>query len=225
MGWNRRSAGPAQIRSGAANVDIGTNGSADTRRHVRIRGRNCVTRASHKPSDPMALSARSGESPLDRDLNAYMAGDGFERDFKPTGKVRGIGSDLHGGKYRSTECAGSDPDSGKPLRIWLAKPDFEAGFHAAAYMGSGVVALPKANVQRLVTRMEGEGVVFEASYVMRKPQRFSGAGYKNFQRDDGGLRQRCDAAMRPRMHGQARIHSSMPRCTRSARRMSLASAT
>ena len=126
------------------------------------------------------MSVRSGESPLGRDLNAFMAGDWFENDFKPTGKVRDIGSDLRGGKYRSTEYAGTNPETGKPLRIWLATPDFEVAFYAAAYMGTGVVALPKANVQRLVTRMEGEGAVFEISYVMRKSQRFSGAGYKDF---------------------------------------------
>ena len=128
----------------------------------------------------VAMSARSGESPLGRDLNAYIAGDWFESDFKPTGKIRDIGSDLRGGKYRSTEYAGTNPESGKPLRIWLATPDFEVAFYAATYMGIGVVALPKANVQRLVTRMEGEGAVFEISYVMRKSQRFSGAGYKDF---------------------------------------------
>ena len=128
----------------------------------------------------VAMSVRSGESPLGRDLNAFMAGDWFENDFKPTGKVRDIGSDLRGGKYRSTEYAGTNPETGKPLRIWLATPDFEVAFYAAAYMGTGVVALPKANVQRLVTRMEGEGAVFEISYVMRKSQRFSGAGYKDF---------------------------------------------
>ena len=128
----------------------------------------------------VAMSARSGESPLGRDLNAYIAGDWFERDFKPTGKVRDIGSDLRGGKYRSTEYSGTDPESGKPLRLWLATPDFDVAFYAASYMGTGVVALPKANVQRLVTRMEGEGAVFEISYVMRKSQRFSGAGYKDF---------------------------------------------
>ena len=94
--------------------------------------------------------------------------------------MRDIGSDLRGGKYRSTEYAGTNPETGKPLRIWLATPDFEVAFYAAAYMGTGVVALPKANVQRLVTRMEGEGAVFEISYVMRKSQRFSGAGYKDF---------------------------------------------
>ena len=128
----------------------------------------------------VAMSVRSGESPLGRDLNAFFAGDWFENDFKPTGKVRDIGSDLRGGKYRSTEYAGTNPETGKPLRIWLATPDFEVAFYAAAYMGTGVVALPKANVQRLVTRMEGEGAVFEISYVMRKSQRFSGAGYKDF---------------------------------------------
>ena len=128
----------------------------------------------------VAMSVRSGESPLGRDLNAFMAGDWFENDFKPTGKVRDIGSDLRGGKYRSTEYAGTNPETGKPLRIWLATPDFEVAFYAAADMGTGVVALPKANVQRLVTRMEGEGAVFEISYVMRKSQRFSGAGYKDF---------------------------------------------
>ena len=128
----------------------------------------------------VAMSVRSGESPLGRDLNAFFAGDWFENDFKPTGKMRDIGSDLRGGKYRSTEYAGTNPENGKPLRIWLATPDFEVAFYAAAYMGTGVVALPKANVQRLVTRMEGEGAVFEISYVMRKSQRFSGAGYKDF---------------------------------------------
>lgn len=127
----------------------------------------------------VAMSARSGESPLGRDLNAYMAGDWFESDFKPTGKVRDIGSDLRGGKYRSKEYAGTNPENGKPLRIWLATPDFDVAFYAATYMGTGVVALPKANVQRLVTRMEGEGAVFEISYVMRKSQRFSATGYKD----------------------------------------------
>ena len=49
-------------------------------------------------------------------------------------------------------------------------------------MGLGIVPLPKAGVQKLVTRMEGAGATFELSYVMRRRQAFSGAGYKDMSR-------------------------------------------
>lgn len=131
---------------------------------------------------PVAMSVRSGESPIGRDFGAFEAGDWFEDSFKPTGKVRDIGRNLSNAPYRSVEYAGVDPESGTPLKVWLAAPDFEVDFYAVSYMGIGVVPLPKAGVQKLVTRMEGAGATFELSYVMRKRQSFSGTRYKDMSK-------------------------------------------
>ena len=128
---------------------------------------------------PVAMSVRSGESPIGRDFEAFAAGDWFEDSFKPTGNVRDIGRNLSNAPYRSVEYAGVDPESGTPLKVWLATPDFDVGFYAVSYMGVGIVPLPKAGVQKLVTRTEGAGATFELSYVMRKPQTFDGARYKD----------------------------------------------
>lgn len=127
----------------------------------------------------IATAQRSGEGAIGSDFAAYAAGDWFESQFRPTGKVREIGTNLAGKPYRSTEYVGIEPETGKQMRLWLADPDFDVGFYTASHMGLGVVALPKANVQKLVTRMEGQGAVFELSYVMRKPQSFNGGGYRD----------------------------------------------
>ena len=127
----------------------------------------------------VAMTLRAGEGAVGRDLDAYMSGDWFESSFKPTGQVRDIGMDLSNKPYRSVEYSGIDPESGTPLKLWLAKPDFEVDFYGASYMGVGIVPLPKADVQKLVTRMEGAGAVFELSYVMRKRKTFSGASYQD----------------------------------------------
>ena len=122
-----------------------------------------------------------------RDFEAFAAGDWFESSFKPTGKVRDIGMSLSNRGYRSAEYAGIEPESGTPMKLWLADPDFEVDFYAASYMGLGIVPLPKAGVQKLVTRMEGAGATFELSYVMRRRQAFSGAGYKDMSRYMPGM--------------------------------------
>ena len=128
---------------------------------------------------PLAMSVLSGESPIGRDFEAFAAGDWFEDSFKPTGNVRDIGRNLSNAPYRSVEYAGVDPESGTPLKVGLATPDFDVGFYAVSWMGLGIVPLPKAGVQKLVTRTEGAGATFELSYVMRKPQTFDGARYKD----------------------------------------------
>ncbi len=135
--------------------------------------------ATGREAGPIAMRLHSGEGAVGRDFEALAAGDWFESTFKPTGQVRDIGMSLSNRGYRSTEYAGIEPESGTPLKLWLADPDFEVDFYAASYMGLGIVPLPKAGVQKLVTRMEGAGATFELSYVMRKRQTFSGAGYKD----------------------------------------------
>ena len=127
----------------------------------------------------VAMTLHKQGGGLGRDFGAFEGGDFFEDNFKRTGKVRDIGRNLSNKPYRSVEYAGIAPDSGKPMTVWLATPDFEVDFYAASYMGIGVVPLPKAGVQKLVTRMEGEGATFELRYVMRKRQTFSGAGYQD----------------------------------------------
>ena len=134
------------------------------------------------PSGTQAGMGASG-----RDFEAFAAGDWFESSFKPTGKVRDIGMSLSNRGYRSAEYAGIEPESGTPMKLWLADPDFEVDFYAASYMGLGIVPLPKAGVQKLVTRMEGAGATFELSYVMRRRQAFSGAGYKDMSRYMPGM--------------------------------------
>lgn len=128
---------------------------------------------------PVAIKAASGQDVLGADLEVYFQATTFEDSFRKTGRVRHIGADLSGKPYASEEFTGTNPETGAPVSLWLAKPDFAVGFYAASYFGLGVVPLPKARQQRLVTRMEGEGVVFELSYVMRKSKRFSGAGYRD----------------------------------------------
>ncbi|MBW8366973.1 MAG: hypothetical protein K0M70_03840 [Arenimonas sp.] len=128
---------------------------------------------------PVSMKAASGQDALGADLEAYFQATAFEETFRKTGKVRNIGANLAGKPYRSAEYAGSNPETGTPLSVWLAVPDFDVGFYAATYYGLGVVPLPKARQQWLVTRMEGDGAVFELSYVMRKPKQFSGAGYRD----------------------------------------------
>ena len=127
----------------------------------------------------VAMTLHKEGGGLGRDFDALEGGDWFETTFKPTGKVRDIGRGLSNKPYRSVEYAGVDPNSGKPLKVWLANPDFEVDFYSVSYMGVGIVPLPKAGVQKLVTRMEGDRATFELSYVMRKQQTFSGAGYKD----------------------------------------------
>ena len=127
----------------------------------------------------VAMSATGSQGALGRDFDALAAGDWLETTFKPTGQVRGIGQSLSNRPYRSVEYAGIDPDSGTALKIWLADPDFDVDFYAATYMGVGIIPLPKAGVQKLITRMEGQGATFELSYVMRKRQSFSGAPYQD----------------------------------------------
>ena len=128
---------------------------------------------------PVAMKAASGQDALGADLEVYFQATAFEEDFRRTGRVRNIGADLSGKPYVSVEYAGTSPETGTPVSLWLAEADFEVGFYGASYFGLGVIPLPKARQQRLVTRIEGDGVVFELSYVMRKAHRFSGAGYRD----------------------------------------------
>lgn len=128
---------------------------------------------------PVAMKASGGQDALGADLAAYLDGEHFESTFRRTGKTRDIGLGLSGQPYPSEEYVGNSPETGAPMSIWLARPDFEPGFYAATYFGLGIVPLPGANRQRLVTRIEGEGVVFELSYLKRADKAFSGAGYRD----------------------------------------------
>ncbi len=128
---------------------------------------------------PVAMKAGSGQDALGADLEVYFQAVAFEEGFVKTGRVRNIGANLSGKPYVSAEYTGTHPETGTPVSLWLAEPDFEVGFYAASYYGLGVIPLPKAKQQRLVTRIEGDGAVFELSYVMRKAHRFSGAGYRD----------------------------------------------
>lgn len=126
----------------------------------------------------IAMSVNSGQTASGREHEAMLDARRFARTMKPTGQVRDIGRNLSNQPYRSTEYAGIEPDTGQPVRLWLARPDFRTRFGAATYMGLGIVTLPGEG-QRLVTRMEGGGVVMELSYISRRSQRFSGAGYRD----------------------------------------------
>lgn len=128
---------------------------------------------------PVAMKAGSGQDALGADLEVYFQATAFEEGFRKTGRKRGIGADLSGKPYASEEYTGTNPETGTPVSLWLARPDFEVGFYAASYYGLGVIPLPKARQQRLVTRIEGDGVVFELSYVMRRSTQFSGARYRD----------------------------------------------
>ena len=128
---------------------------------------------------PVAMKAASGQDALGADLEVYFQATAFEEDFRRTGRVRNIGADLSGKPYVSVEYAGTSPETGTPVSLWLAEADFEVGFYGASYFGLGVIPLPKARQQRLVTRIEGDGVVFELSYVMRRSTQFSGARYRD----------------------------------------------
>ena len=128
---------------------------------------------------PVAIQAKGGQDALGADLEAFFQASAFEEDFRKTGRVRNIGSNLAGKPYVSQEYTGINPETGTPMTLWLAAPDFHVGFYAATYFGVGVIPLPKARQQWLVTRMEGDGAVFEISYVMRRNTTFSGAGYRD----------------------------------------------
>ena len=154
---------------------------------VMTNGGDFYNYGTARETGPIAMRLQSGEGVVGRDFNAFAAGDWFETTFKPTGQVRDIGMSLSNKPYRSSEYAGIEPDSGTPMKLWLADPDFEVGFYIASYMGLGIVPMPKSGVQKLVTRMEGAGAVFELSYVMRKRQAFSGAGYKDMSRIMPGM--------------------------------------
>lgn len=127
----------------------------------------------------VAMKAGGAQDALGADLAAYFDGGYFESTFRRSGKTRNIGTGLSGQPYASEEYVGRSPDTGAPMSIWLARPDFEPGFYAATYFGLGIVPLPGANRQRLVTRVEGEGVMFELSYLKRASKAFSGAGYRD----------------------------------------------
>lgn len=113
------------------------------------------------------------------DFESFSDGQHFEEAFQPTGQRRGIGANLAGKPYDSVEYRGIDPETGDAMSLWLAVPDFEPGYYAATCWGLGVVTLPGAGQQRLVTRVEGQGAVYELSYVKREQNRFSGAGYRD----------------------------------------------
>lgn len=138
-------------------------------------------------------SAMPTGSGLGADFESFVAGQAFEEDFKPTGRRRGIGLDVSGKPYDSVEYRGISPETGEPMSLWLAKPDFEVGFYASSCWGLGVVTLPDARQQRLVTRAESPGVVFELSYVQRQRNGFSGAGYRDMSALMGGLMQALPA--------------------------------
>jgi len=124
---------------------------------------------------------------LAADFESLAAGQHFEEAFKPTGRRRGIGLDLSGKPYDSVEYRGPSPDNGETMSLWLAKPDFDVGFYASSCWALGVVTLPEARQQRLITRAEGMGTVFELSYVQRQRNGFSGAGYRDIGSLLGGL--------------------------------------
>jgi septum formation inhibitor MinC len=126
----------------------------------------------------LVMTMNTGNTSMNVDMDAWLDGSSFEETFRLTGQKRKIGKNLSGSLYVSEEYIGKSPIDGSTLRIWMADPDFNTGFYAATYMGLGVISLPRAKKQRLITRIEGGGAVWEVSYLQRQRNQFSGAAYQ-----------------------------------------------
>lgn len=126
----------------------------------------------------LVMTMNTGNTSMNVDLDAWLNGNTFEETFRLTGQKRKIGKNLSGSSYMSEEYIGKSPIDGSLLRVWLADPDFNTGFYAATYMGLGIISLPRAKKQRLITRFEGSGAVWEISYLQRQRNQFSGAAYQ-----------------------------------------------